>query len=246
MQNTNSKAIYPASLDVIHYKIIEMLSSLPRGKALDLPAGPGRLSLWLKQQGFDVTAADLSPDAFLASEIPVMKVDLDDPFPIEDGIFDYAFCIEGPEHVENLYHTFREFYRILKPGGKIIISYPNYSNIESRIKMIFYGVLEPVEPLQLSNGKQKNNGHINRQPVALVKQAMDHAGFSIERIQRENLKRNQLLFYPLYLLIRLFTLLKGKRGEQKYWLQTSNQFDVAMGGNSILIIASKKEILDGP
>ena len=172
---------------------MEMVSSLPRGKALDLPAGPGRLSLWLKQQGFEVTAADILPETFLPQGIPIIKADLDDTLPIGDGMFDYVFCIEGPEHVENLYHTFREFHRVLKPGGKMIVSYPNYSNIEARVKMIFYGVLEPVE-LPVGNGKRKSNGHINRQPIALLKQAMVHAGFNIEAIQRESFKRNQFSF----------------------------------------------------
>lgn len=166
---------------------MELISSYPVGKALDLPSGPGRLSLWLHEKGFDVMAGDINPDSFLIEKVPVLKVDLDDHFPIADTSFDYAFCIEGPEHVENLYHTFREFARVLKPGGKLIISYPNYSNLESRIRMIFYGVLEPVE--YPTKGYCKNNGHINRQPIAMLKQALLHAGFHIDEIKPESIKK---------------------------------------------------------
>lgn len=240
MPENQSKNVFASSLEPIHYKIMELISSYPVGKALDLPSGPGRLSLWLHEKGFDVMAGDINPDSFLIEKVPVLKVDLDDHFPIADTSFDYAFCIEGPEHVENLYHTFREFARVLKPGGKLIISYPNYSNLESRIRMIFYGVLEPVE--YPTKGYCKNNGHINRQPIAMLKQALLHAGFHIDEIKPESIKKNQLIFlFPLYVIIFIFTFLKGKRGYRKYWLSVSNQFNVIMGGNSLLIISSKSE-----
>ena len=118
-----------------------------KGKVLDFPAGTGRLSWMLHNEGFDVTAADIGIDLFRNPEIPIFKADMDGRFPFDDGSFDYAFCIDGPEHTENMYHSFREFSRVLKKGGLFTLSYPNYSNIESRLRNIFYGILEPVEAI---------------------------------------------------------------------------------------------------
>jgi len=231
--------IIAQSLDSIHYKVMELISNFTRGRALDLPAGYGRLSCWLYEKGFDVVAGDIVPKKFKNPKIPVCKIDFDGTFPLKNESFDLAFCIEGPEHVENLYHTFREFARVLKPGGTLVISYPNYSNLESRIRTIFYGVLEPVE-YSKSDAPIKDNGHINRQPFALLKMALLHAGFDVEHVTSEATKRNQLLLYPAYLLIKLFTAARGEKGQKKYFLKDSNNYSVLMGGNSLIVVCTKR------
>lgn len=111
-----------ASLEEIHYKIVAAMKQLPRGKVLDFPAGTGRLSWMLYNEGFQVEASDIDTKGFLNPEIPISRGDLDGRFPFDDGTFDYACCIEGPEHVENLYHTFREFSRVLKMNGLFTMS----------------------------------------------------------------------------------------------------------------------------
>jgi SAM-dependent methyltransferase len=226
-----------ASLKEIHFKIVEMLKNKPRGKVLDFPAGTGRLSWMLHNEDFDVTAADIGTDNFRNPEIPVIKADMDGRFPFDDGSFDYAFCIDGPEHTENMYHTFREFSRVLKMGGSFTMSYPNYSNIESRLRNIFYGVLEPVEPYIEKGGK--NNGHINRPVFPLLKMALEYAGLEVETIASEKTKYNQLWLTPFAVIIIIFTLIKGEKGRKKYWLHESNSWKVLMGGNGLIITARK-------
>jgi SAM-dependent methyltransferase len=227
------------SLDEIHYRVIKLMESYPSGHALDLPAGTGRLSWWLYQRNFVVTAGDIDTGQFRNPEIPIIQMDLNKTLPLDEDSFDYAFCIEGPEHVENLYHTFREFARVLKHGGKLIVSYPNYSNIESRLRNIFYGILEPVEPPGATEIEGKAHpGHINRPPYALLRMAMEYAGFHIEKITREKFKWNQFFLFPIFVLIQLFTILKGDKGDAKYWLRGSNSYDVLMGGNSLIVIAA--------
>ena len=225
------------SLDEIHYIVVDTMKKMPKGKALDFPAGTGRLSWMLHNEGFDVTAADIGTALFCNPEIPVIKGDLDGRFPFDDGSFDYAFCIDGPEHVENMYHTFREFSRVLKKGGLFTMSYPNYSNIECRLRNIFYGVLEPVEPY--FEKENKNNGHINRPPYPLVKMALNYAGLEIENITSEKTKYNQLFLLPVSLLIFLFTKIKGEKGKKKYWLDETNSWKILMGGNGLIISARK-------
>jgi SAM-dependent methyltransferase len=237
MEKVYGREFQIASLNEIHFKIVEMMKSMPKGKVLDFPAGTGRLSWMLYNEGFQVTAADIGTDLFRNPEIPIFKADMDSRFPFDDASFNYAFCIDGPEHTENIYHTFREFSRILKKGGLFTMSYPNYSNIESRLRNIFYGVLEPVEPYVEQN--YKNNGHINRPPYPLLKMALQYAGLEIETIQSEKIKSNQLLLAPVALLISIFTLIKGEKGKKKYWLNETNSWKILLGGNGLIISARK-------
>ena len=229
------------SYDEEHYRAIELISPFPRGKALDLPAGHGRLSCLLRRNGYQVVAGDIQLSYFQYPEIPIVRMDMESVFPFGDNTFDYAFLIEGPEHVENIYHVFREFARVLKPGGKLVLSCPNYSNIESRLRMLFYGIVEPVTSRDQLRTDFKDNPsmiHISRPLYPLLKMALDFAGFDVEEITAVNSKRKQVLLYPVYLLIGLFTALKGEKGNAKYWLKESNCASVLMGGNALMIIAS--------
>jgi hypothetical protein len=62
-----------ASLDAIHFKIVDMMKEMPRGKVLDFPAGTGRLSWMLYNEGFEMTAADIGTEEFCNPEIPIVK-----------------------------------------------------------------------------------------------------------------------------------------------------------------------------
>ena len=187
------------SIDAIHYKIMDIMKKYPVGKALDFPSGWGRLSYWLKEKGYDVTSCDIQghPDS------PVEHVfgDLNVRFPFENEIFDYAFCIDGPEHAENLYHTFREFNRVLKPNAYLILSIPNYSNIENRFKQFLYGVLEPINTREDFEVLKDTTGHchVNRPPYALLRMALEAAKFSIVKTTYDQKKKNQIFLrdHPL-------------------------------------------------
>ena len=120
----------------------------------------------LHNEGFDVTAAELY--SLIGSAILkflFFKADMDSRYPFDDSSFDYAFCIDGPGHAENIYHSFREFSRVLKKGSLFTLSCKNYSKIECTLRNVFYGVLEPVKPY--TEKERKYNGHINRPPYAL-------------------------------------------------------------------------------
>ncbi len=229
------------SIDEIHYKIMEIMKDCPPGQVLDFPSGFGRLSYWLQQKRHNVVACDIAPDSYRNSPVTHTQADLNKEFPFEDETFDYAFCIDGPEHSENLYHTFREFFRVLKSDGTFIISMPNHSNIESRFKQLLYGVCEPITSKEEFNQSTIGTGHfhINRPSYALLRMALEAAGFSITHVTYDKEKRNQKFFYPVYLLIRLITTIIGDKGNTKYWLRDANSRNVLMGGNTIIIISRK-------
>ncbi|MCG7848457.1 MAG: class I SAM-dependent methyltransferase, partial [ANME-2 cluster archaeon] len=108
-----------------------MLDNEKKGRLLDAPAGEGALCKKLKNKEFDVYACDIDPSQFKLKDIECMKVDLNEPLPLpyQSSSFDYITCVEGLEHIENPWNVIREFSRVLKKGGKLIITTPNVASL---------------------------------------------------------------------------------------------------------------------
>lgn len=53
------------------------------------------------------------------------------PYPFKDNVFDNILCFSILEHLHNLIKTMDEIYRILKPGGRVYILVPHFSDSAS-------------------------------------------------------------------------------------------------------------------
>lgn len=101
-----------------------------RGLAvLDLGCGTGRHAVWLANEGASVTAMDFSRGMLDearrkagASAIRFVEHDLHLPLPLEDGAFDLVVSGLVLEHLGSLDGFFGEDRRVLKPGGRAVIS----------------------------------------------------------------------------------------------------------------------------
>lgn len=237
--------IFPSySRSEIHPAISGLLKDMPKGKLLDFPAGTGSLSWRLQCEGFTVSAADIIPEAFKNPEIEIRKGNLNERFPYEDAQFDYACFVEGPEHVENVFHCLREFSRVLKPGGVLILSLPNYSNLQNRIKQLLTGVVEPVVSYESLKSDYVGNEfmiHINRLTYPMIRMALEFAGFKIESVHQDRPKKKQRILWPLAWFIQLYAALRGEKGQAKYWMKDNNASAVLMGGNTLILIARLKK-----
>jgi 2-polyprenyl-3-methyl-5-hydroxy-6-metoxy-1,4-benzoquinol methylase len=232
------------SLPEIHPRVAALLAREARGaRLLDLPAGSGVLAWQLARAGFEVTASDLHPERFEAPGIPVVKADLDARLPFETAEFDAATFIEGPEHVENPYATLREFARVLKPGGLLVLSLPNYGNLERRLRFLFRGGREkPVTPERLATRLGGDASMIHRSPMDIVqlRQALELAGFEVERLAKDATKVRQFLLLPLAAFVWSVSRLLGRRGRERYWLHQANAWNVLMGGNTLIVTARRR------
>lgn len=102
----------------------------PRGRAvLDLGCGTGRHSLRLAAAGANVTAIDFSEGMLDearrkpgAAAIRFARHDLHEPLPFSDSEFDLVVSGLVLEHIRELDALFAEVRRVLKPGGRAIIS----------------------------------------------------------------------------------------------------------------------------
>lgn len=55
------------------------------------------------------------------------------PYPFGDGEFDTAICVSAMEHLADTVGAMKELYRILRPGGRLFIVTPHFSDAGSWI-----------------------------------------------------------------------------------------------------------------
>lgn len=113
------------------------LQSEPRSGALiELGCGRAKLLAQLAHlgvfapqnlYGIEQSAVAIEPARELLSNVNVGNIE--ERLPFDDGTFEYVVMTEVIEHLVRPWEAMREIRRILKPGGKFLLSFPNYTNL---------------------------------------------------------------------------------------------------------------------
>ena len=113
-------------IDAIEEKLlVEALQKVPKGKMLELGCGTGHWTQLFVNKGFDVIATDIS-DAMLCQAIEknldaeVLKADAGD-LPFKNESFDVVASVTMMEFVTSKEVVWNEIYRVLKPGGHLLL-----------------------------------------------------------------------------------------------------------------------------
>lgn len=125
--------LYP---EYIHLRLVgrEILPFRGKGRILDVGCGPGKLLRVLRDWGWDTYGVDFSPAAVnFAREKYQLNVDLGTIFDprYASNYFDMVMFNHSLEHVYDPVDTLIEAYRILKPGGTLLITIPNADSFEA-------------------------------------------------------------------------------------------------------------------
>ncbi len=101
------------------------------GLVLDLACGPGYGSKLLWQEGHtQVIGVDLSTEivryAVASYPGPSFVIADGEKLPFFAGTFSSAVCLETLEHVSRPEVLLQELHRVLRPGGRLVLSTPNY------------------------------------------------------------------------------------------------------------------------
>lgn len=98
------------------------------GRLLDFGCGSGSYLQRMAAQGWEVTGLDVAvgPVHRIQSELGLRALVGDLPHPdLHPGSFDVVTMWHSLEHVQEPLTTLREAYRLLVPGGKLIVACPN-------------------------------------------------------------------------------------------------------------------------
>ena len=231
-----------------HRKVLEIFEGFPsRGRLLEVPAGEGALAWQLQKRGYSVTAGDIDPYFFKVRSIPCIPLDLNRTFPIADAAFDFVSCIEGIEHLQDQFRFVRECHRVLRPGGRLVLSTPNILNLASRLKYLLSGFYSLVPRPINEFSRVPVFDHINPLTYYQLRYILHTQGFRIAQVETDLLRRSAWGLYFLLPLVRLYTLRtmrketdidQRKANREILRLMTSRAL---LLGRTLIVVAEKRD-----
>lgn len=179
-------------------------------------AGTAILARELKDAGHDVTISN-----YIVQNIPHIdehQADLNKDLALPDELFDVVISREVIEHVESVPHTLREFNRILRPGGTLILTFPNRLQFRSRFYHLLTGFYRGMKsPINLD--VPFGEAHINLIGYPEMDYFLRKSGFEIEFVESSYFQKSDylfLLFKPLIALTTYYYLLKYKKTAEEH------------------------------
>ncbi len=208
-------------------KYLESVKHELKGKiVLDLAAGSGVTTEILLELGAKVEAFDLFPEYFVLKDIECKRADILDRIPVSDGYADYIICQEGVEHFSDQCKAYKEFNRILKPGGKLLITTPSYSNLKAKMSYLLFecedmnklmppNEIDSVWMAEKSLNDEIYYGHIFLTGIQKLRVIGKLTGFKISRTVFMRYNKTSvflmLLFYPFILFTSYYTYYKSMK-----------------------------------
>jgi SAM-dependent methyltransferase len=143
--------------------------------------------------------------------------------PIEDGVYDAVVCTGLLEHLEEPEKVMREFYRVLKPGGKVVISASfAFSNHNAPVNF-FHFTVEGLALVFERTGFTTNNINPSCKPFRTI-------GILLQRICYQA-KFTILLKVPVLLIAKLLPYLDKLIKEDYGGIERKNQVRSSLYSN---------------
>lgn len=125
--------------------VVPLLQEHARGQTLDLGAGDAPFRDYLPNTVTTYHTLELRPrseDVTYVGDIQQMPM-------VGDSSYDTAICLETLEHVPNPAQAVAEIYRVLRAGGKLVLSVPHLSRVHDApfdyYRFTAYGVRQLLE-----------------------------------------------------------------------------------------------------
>ncbi len=176
---------------------------------LDLPAGNGVTSRILSEVGARPVPMDLFPEYFELKDIACHRANIKDGLTLENQSVDVVICQEGIEHFSDQLEALKEFNRVLKTHGTLLLTTPNYSNLQSKLSYLltesekFNSIMPPNEldsiwMLQKDISSEIYYGHIFLIGIQKLRVLAVLSGFRIKLIHFTRSKTTSLLLFPFF------------------------------------------------
>jgi len=235
-------------------KYLESIKDELNGKTvIDIPSGNGATSEILLEYGANVKAFDLFPEYFKLKNVTCERADIMDKIPLSDSSADMLICQEGVEHFSDQLKAFKEFNRVLKKNGKLIITTPSYSNLSARFSYFLLeseanGLMPPneIDDIWMSDKSLTNEiyyGHIFLAGLQKLRVIGKLSGFKVKNIRYVRLSKGSvflfIIFYPIIFMRSYRTYLKHMKKDKNlsYELKKQvykEQFDINIKPSNLL------------
>ena len=180
---------------------LALLAGLPPGRVLDAPCGDGSLARELSARGWRVSAADLEPvSSSEADGVRFVRLDLDACLPFPDGAFDAVVSLEGLEHLLLPAQCLAEFCRVLRPGGRLVLTTPNVNNVQSRWHYLVSGRYSGFRPIVRRTSAGDGGGlveHVTPPYLPTIVYVLSRHGVSVDHVDVTMVRTRQWLALPL-------------------------------------------------
>lgn len=113
--------------------------------------------------GLDDQVADATPGRWKR-----VRADLRSPLPLADGDFDHVVMLAVLEHLTEPEKVLREAYRVIAPGGSLIMTWPS---------AMVDPILNLLHRLHLISDEMESDEHQKRIPVEALQQMLQRIGF---------------------------------------------------------------------
>jgi SAM-dependent methyltransferase len=247
----------PKSIKFYVKKFILKNNEILKGKkVVDFPAGNGITSNILMDIGATPIPIDLFPEYFELEGIDCLRANIREGLPLKDSSNDFLICQEGIEHFSDQFMALKEFNRVLKKDGILLITTPNYSNLRSKLSYLlseserFNSIMPPneLDSIWMTNKNITNEiyfGHIFLIGLQKLRVLAILSGFEIKKVHFTRVKSTSLLLlpilYPFILASNYITYRKNMRRNSDFDLDTKKRVYGAIFRLSI----NPKILIDG-
>lgn len=247
----------PKSIKFYVKKFILQNSNFLKGKkVVDFPAGNGITSKLLMGVGAMPIPLDLFPEYFELEGLDCLRANIRDGLPLMESSNDFLICQEGIEHFSDQFSALKEFNRILKKDGILLITTPNYSNLRAKLSYLlseserFNSIMPPneLDSIWMSDKNITNEiyfGHIFLIGIQKLRVLSVLAGFEIKKIHFTRIKTTSLLLlpflYPFILISNYITYKKNMNKNSDFNIETKKR----VYGNIFKLSINPLILIDG-
>ena len=148
-------------------------------RVLDLGCGAGRFVAALREAGADPVGVELAEAALERARLNAPGADLrrladDGSLPLEHASVDLVWCSEVLEHVADTAHLLLEVRRVLRPGGRLLVTVPSHGRVKAALIALtrFESHFDPL------------GQHLRFYTRRSLAATLEHAGFEQVQVRR--------------------------------------------------------------
>lgn len=191
-----------------------LLADGDKQRVLDIPSGAGAFTQRLIAKNIEVHSGDI--ENFMEVNNPNFREgNMNERLPYDDGFFDTVVCIDGIEHLERPFDFIGECSRMVKKGGKVIISTPNINSLRSRWRW-FWTSHHNKNKVPLNENNPTPLHHINMMAYQRLRYILHTRNFKIITVTTNRVKWISWLyvvFVPFSYLATTFVYNKEEKND---------------------------------